>query len=121
MKTKGKETEKKKRRKEEKRKWLCPKPNSGPPTHRSKALPLGHVEHTPEFVEILLLKPSSLTKREFKDIFQKNDCSFDSEYPTKMHFIAFTCKEWKPNSLGRYGINPSTSKIVLLPRCSLTC
>ena len=27
-----------------------------------------------------------------------------------MHFIAFTCKEWKPNSLGRYGINSSASK-----------
>ena len=27
-----------------------------------------------------------------------------------MHFITFTCKEWKPNSLGRYGINSSASK-----------
>ena len=27
-----------------------------------------------------------------------------------MHFVAFTCKEWKPNSLGRYGINSSASK-----------
>ena len=27
-----------------------------------------------------------------------------------MHFIAFTCKEWKLNSLGRYGINSSASK-----------
>ena len=27
-----------------------------------------------------------------------------------MHFIAFSCKEWKPNSLGRYGINSSASK-----------
>ena len=27
-----------------------------------------------------------------------------------MHFIAFTCKEWKPNSLGRYGINSAASK-----------
>ena len=77
---------------------------------QDKALPLGHVEHTLRGVEILLLKPSSLIKREFKDIFQKNDCSFDSENPTKMHFIAFTCKEWKPNSLGQYGINSSTSK-----------
>ena len=33
-------------------------------------------------VEILLLKALSLIKREFKDIFQKNDCSFDSENPT---------------------------------------
>ena len=73
--------------------------NSGPSTHRAKALPLGHVEHTERFVEILLLKPWSRIKREFKDIFQKNDCSFDSENPTKMHFIAFTCKEWNPNSL----------------------
>ena len=77
---------------------------------QAKALPLGHVEHTLRSVEILLLKPSSLIKREFKDIFQKNDCSFDSENPTKMHFIAFTCKEWTPNSLGQYGINSTTSK-----------
>ena len=27
-----------------------------------------------------------------------------------MHCIAFTCKEWKPNSLGRYGKNSSASK-----------
>ena len=27
-----------------------------------------------------------------------------------MHFIAFTCKEWKPNSPAWYGINSSTSK-----------
>ena len=46
-----------------------------------EALPLGHVEHTSWFVEILLLKPSSLIKREFKDIFQKNDSSLDSENP----------------------------------------
>ena len=39
-------------------------------------------KHTGRFVEILLLKPSSLIKREFKDIFQKNDCSFESENPT---------------------------------------
>ena len=68
------------------------------------------MEDTGSFVEILVLKSSSLIKREFKDIFQKNDCSFDSENPTKMHFIAFTCKEWKPKSLGRYGINSSASK-----------
>ena len=27
-----------------------------------------------------------------------------------MHFIAFTCREWKPNSLGRYGTNSSANK-----------
>ena len=70
----------KKKRKEAKRERLCPESNSRPPRHRAKALPLGHVQHTPGFVEMLLLKPSSLIKREFKDIFQKNDCSFDSEY-----------------------------------------
>ena len=32
--------------------------------------------------KILSLPRSSLNKREFKDIFQKNDCSFDSENPT---------------------------------------
>ena len=38
--------------------------------HWAKALPLGHVELTWEIVEILLLNPSSLIKREFKDILQ---------------------------------------------------
>ena len=57
MKTKRKEKEKKKERKEAK-------------THRAKALPLGHVELTWKIVEILLLNPSSLIKREFKDILQ---------------------------------------------------
>ena len=107
MKTKGKEAEKKKRREEKK---VMPGIELRTSDTQAKALPLGHVEHTLGSVEILLLKPSSLIKREFKDIFQKNDCSFDSENPTKMHFIAFTCKEWKPNSLGQYGINSSTSK-----------
>ena len=27
-----------------------------------------------------------------------------------MHFIAFTCREWNPNSLGRYGTNSSARK-----------
>ena len=53
-----------------------------PSVHRAKALPLDHVEHTRRFLEFLLLKPSSLLKHEFKDIFQKNDCSLDSENPT---------------------------------------
>ena len=53
----------------------------GPSTHQTKALPLGHVEHTGEDVEVLILKPSSLIKREFEDIFQKNDCSFGSGNP----------------------------------------
>ena len=109
MKTKGKEAEKKKKRKEEKK--VMPGIELRTSDTQAKALPLGQVEHTLKSVEILLLKPSSLIKREFKDIFQKNDCSFDSENPTKMHFIAFTCKEWKPNSLGQYGINSSTSKM----------
>ena len=34
-------------------------------------------------MEILLLKSLSLIKRDFKDIFQKNDCSFDSENQRK--------------------------------------
>ena len=38
-------------------------------------------------VEMLLLKPSSLIKREFIDIFQKNDCSFNSK--TKRKCISF--------------------------------
>ena len=82
MKTKRKKKKKKKKRKEAKRKRFCPESISRPSTHRAKALPLGHVEHTGKFVKILLLKPLSLIKREFKDIFQKNDCSFDSETPT---------------------------------------
>ena len=82
MNTKRKKKKKKKKRKEAKRKRFCPESISRPSTHRAKALPLGHVEHTGKFVKILLLKPLSLIKREFKDIFQKNDCSFDSENPT---------------------------------------
>ena len=74
MKTKRKEKEKKKRkekkRKEAKRKKFCPESISRPSTHRAKALPLGHVELTWEIVEILLFNPSSLIKREFKDILQ---------------------------------------------------
>ena len=77
MKTTRKEKVKKeeKKRKEGKRKRLSLESNPGPSLYRAKALPLGHVE-------ILLLKPSDLIKREFKDIFQKNDSSLDSENPT---------------------------------------
>ena len=84
MKTKRKEKVKKeeKKRKEAKRKRLCPESNPGPSMYRAEALPLGHVGHTAWFVAMLLLKPSSLIKREFKDIFQKNDSSLDSENPT---------------------------------------
>ena len=66
---------KKRRRKEAKRIRFLPDSNSSSSAHLAKALPLGHVE-------ILLLKPSSLMKHEFKDIFQKNDRSLDSENPT---------------------------------------
>ena len=79
MKRKRKKEEKKRR--EAKGGRLCPESNSGTSANRAKALPLGHVEHKRRIVEILLLKPSSLIKPEFKDIFQKNDCSFDSENP----------------------------------------
>ena len=41
-----------------------------------------HAETHRKICWILLLEPSSLIKREFKDIFQKNDLSFDSENPT---------------------------------------
>ena len=85
MKTKRKEEEEEeedKKRKEAKRRRLRSESDLAPLTHWTKALPLGHVEHTKTSVQILLLKPSSLIKREFKDIFQKNDCSFDSENPT---------------------------------------
>ena len=57
--------------------------NPGPSMYRAEALPLGRVEHTSWFVEISLLKPLSLIKREFKDSFQKNDSSFDSETQRK--------------------------------------
>ena len=83
METKWKEKEKKeeKKRKEAKRKRYCSGANLGPSMHRAKGLPLGHVEHTRNCVEFLLFKPLSLIKREFKDIFHKNDCSWDSENP----------------------------------------
>ena len=51
--------------------------------HRTKALPPGHVEHTFRLMEFFLLKTSSLIKHKFKDIFQKNDCSLDSETQRK--------------------------------------
>ena len=84
MKTKRKEKVKKeeKKRKKVKRKRLYLESNSGLSMYRAEALPLGHVEQTDLLVSILLLKPSSLIKREFKDIFQKNDSSLDSENPT---------------------------------------
>ena len=84
MQTKRTEKVKKeeKKRKEAKRKRLCLESNPGPSLYRAEALPLSHVEHRSFLVEILLLKPSSLIKREFKDIFQKNDSSLDSESPT---------------------------------------
>ena len=81
MKTKRKKKKKKEEKKRSEEKKVLPG-RFRPSTHRAKALPLGHEGHTRKFVKILLLKPSSLIKREFKDIFQKNDCSFDSETPT---------------------------------------
>ena len=77
MKTKGKE---KKRSKEKK---ALPRFELGPFSTLGDSLPLGHLEHTHSFVEFLLLKPSSLIKHEFKDIFHKNGC---------MQF-----GQWKPN------------------------
>ena len=82
MKTNWKEKKEEKKRKEANRKTYYPDSHSGPSVHRARALPVDHVEHTNNFVEFLLLKPSSLIKHWFKDIFQKNDCSLDSENPT---------------------------------------
>ena len=81
MKTKRKEKEKK-RRKEKKRseeKKVLPRFELGPfgaPGESFTTRP-----RATSCVEVLLLKPSSLIKHEFKDIFQKNDCSLNSEYP----------------------------------------
>ena len=80
MKRKRKKRRKEKKRSEEKK--YCPDSNSDPSVQRAKALPLDNVEPTRRISEFLLLKPSSLIKHEFKDIFQKNDCSLDSENPT---------------------------------------
>ena len=111
-----------KKRKEAKRKRLCPESKLGLSTHRAKALPLGHVEHTSKVVEMLLLKPSSLIKREFIDIFQKNNCSFNSKTKRKCISSHLHVKNGKPNSLGRYGTETRLrAKRVLLPRYSLTC
>ena len=50
-----------KKRKEAKRKMWCLGSDSGPSTHQAnEALPLGHVEHSGNIIEILLLKPLSL-------------------------------------------------------------
>ena len=111
-----------KKRKEAKRKRLCPESKLGLSTHRAKALPLGHVEHTSKVVEMLLLKPSSLIKREFIDIFQKNNCSCNSKTKRKCISSHLHVKNGKPNSLGRYGTETRLrAKRVLLPRYSLTC
>ena len=84
MKTKWKEKRKKKKeekkRKEAKRKRYCPDSNSGPSVHRAKATPLDHEEHTQSY-GIFIIKTFEL-KDIFKGIFQKNDCSLDSENPT---------------------------------------
>ena len=81
MKTKRKEKEQKKnKRKEARRKWFCPESNSGPSTHRTISF-TGHVEHTTATFGNFIIKTLSLIKREFKYIFQKNDCSLDSENP----------------------------------------
>ena len=80
MKRKRKKRRKEKKRSEEKK--YCPVSNSDPSVQRAKALPLDNVEHTRRMREFLLLKPSRLIKHEFKDIFQKHDCSLDSENPT---------------------------------------
>ena len=81
MKTKRKEKEKKekKKRKEKKRseeKKVLPRFELGP-----FGAP-GESFTTRPRARVLLLKPSSLIKHEFKDIFQKNDRSLNSEYPT---------------------------------------
>ena len=49
MKTKGEEKKKKdeKKKKEARRKRLCLELNTGPPTIRARAFPLGHVESAP--------------------------------------------------------------------------
>ena len=77
------EKKKKKRRKEKKKK----RRGKGYVRNRTQDLrrsgsKLCHEEHTGRTIEIVLLKRLSLIKREFKDIFQTNDCSFDSENPT---------------------------------------
>ena len=76
MKTKGKEKEKKKKKRKEKKQR-----EKGYAWNRARDLRLTgpRGRHKRLFVEILLLKPSSLIKREFKYIFQKNDGSFDGE------------------------------------------
>ena len=77
MKTKRKEKEKKgeKKRKEKKQR------EKGYAWNRARDLRLTgpRGRHKRLFVEILLLKLSSLIKRELKYIFQKNDGSFDGE------------------------------------------
>ena len=65
MKTKGKEAEKKKTKRGEEKKVMSGIELRTSDT-QAKALPLGHVEHTLRTVEILLLKPSTLIKREFR-------------------------------------------------------
>ena len=66
MKKKKKKKEEKKRSEEKK---YCPDSNSNPSVQRAKALPLDNMKHAHKVREFLILKPSSLIKHEFKDIF----------------------------------------------------
>ena len=71
-----------KRKEEKKRCTVMPRFELGPfgaPGERFTTRQRGTLGNS---VEVLLVKPSSLIKHEFKDIFQKNDCSLDSENPT---------------------------------------
>ena len=74
MKRKRKEKEKKKKRKEAKKKKVMSEAELGTidaPSQSFTTRPRG--THR--------IKRSSLINREFKDIFQKNDCSFGGENP----------------------------------------
>ena len=67
MKRKRKKRRKEKKRSEEKK--YNPDSDSGPSVHQAKALPLDNMKHAHKVREFLILKPSSLIKHEFKDIF----------------------------------------------------
>ena len=73
----------KKRRKEKKRREkLLPRLELGPFGATGESFTTRQRGTHTQDLEFLLLKPSSLIKHEFKDTFQKNDCSLDSENPT---------------------------------------
>ena len=118
MKTKRKEKEEKKEEtkiKEARRMYFCPESNSGPLKHRINALTTRPRETQREHV----WKSSSVINHEFKNIFQKNDCSLDSENPNNCISSHLHVKNRSPTVQADMVETRVRAKRVLLPRWSI--